>query len=290
MAESAMKAVVGCYKGLGSNVKWLSSVFTFLGNICVTTTAAEFCVSTALIPPTLLVMKKLGEGPALMRGLRALENMAYGTPKVKDYMKREGTEATCNAIAEAIPKDDVKRGCKAVIDALNRSKDAFAFTPMMEIKKKEIAKATVRDIFGDEKADCAELKQEVKNFLTAGMLLQKHSNNAAPRPRHVYVTTDLKFLVWKDPKKHELDDKNKMKVFKIRSIERGRCTPQLQRKTLMGKFMSKEECSFAVMGRERTIDLETKTEAEREKWMTSLQALMDYRKAQKAINTKFDAR
>ena len=36
---------------------------------------------------------------------------------------------------------------------------------------------------------------QVKNFLTSGMLLQKHSNNAAPRARHVYVTTDLKFLV-----------------------------------------------------------------------------------------------
>ena len=38
-------------------------------------------------------------------------------------------------------------------------------------------------------------------------------------------------------------------VFKIRSVERGRCTPQLQRKTLMGKFLAKEECSFAVLGR-----------------------------------------
>lgn len=35
---------------------------------------------------------------------------------------------------------------------------------------------------------------------------------------------------------------------------------------------------------ERTVDLETKTEAERDKWMTSLQALMDYRKAQKAVS------
>lgn len=148
--------------------------------------------------------------------------------------------AACNQISELHNKDDIKRACKAVIDALTRSKLAFAryransagisvdswlgcrvdlclllrlhllassacldsvlmqscsiacSTPMMEIKKKEVAKATVRDIFGDEKPDSAELKQEVKNFLTSGMLLQKHSNNAAPRSRHVYVTTDLK--------------------------------------------------------------------------------------------------
>ena len=36
MAEAAMKAVVACYKGLGGNTKWLVSVFTFLGNLCVT--------------------------------------------------------------------------------------------------------------------------------------------------------------------------------------------------------------------------------------------------------------
>ena len=49
-----------------------------------------------------------------------------------------------------------------MIDALNRSKNAFASTPMLEIKKKEVAKATVRDIFGDEKPEAAELKQEVR--------------------------------------------------------------------------------------------------------------------------------
>jgi hypothetical protein len=74
-----------------------------------------------------------------------------------------------------------------------------------------------------------ELPEATRNLLLAGVLILKHSNTAAPRQRHVYITPDLKFLVWKDPKK-PLHPDNKMKVFRIRTIERGRCTPQLERK------------------------------------------------------------
>lgn len=60
MAEPAMKAVVACYKGLGTNSKWLSSVFTFLGNICVTPVFAVLlaslrCLSAAELTPCVFV-------------------------------------------------------------------------------------------------------------------------------------------------------------------------------------------------------------------------------------------
>jgi len=117
----------------------------------------------------------------------------------------------------------------------------------------------------------------------------KHSKSAKPKARHVYVDAELKTLVWKDPRK-PLHPKNKMKIYKIRSMERGRVTPQLLRKTAFGKFLAKEENSFAILGRERSVDLECKSEAERDKWISCLQALIDYKKATKAANTKFDSR
>jgi len=46
-----------------------------------------------------------------------------------------------------------------------------------------------------------------------------------------------------------------MKLNKIRTVERGRYTPQLQRKK-WNRYLAKEECAFAIIGRERTVDLE----------------------------------
>jgi len=77
--------------------------------------------------------------------------------------------------------------------------------------------------------DIVELPQNIRNFLTSGALLTKHSNSAPPRPHHVFVTPDLKFLVWKDPKK-PADESQMMKVYLMKGVEKGRATAQLQRK------------------------------------------------------------
>lgn len=91
-----------------------------------------------------------------------------------------------------------------------------------------------------------ELPDNIKNLLVAGAMIIKHSNTAAPRQRHVYITPDLKFLVWKDPKK-PLHPDNKMKVIRIRTIERGRCTPQLERKrSAQGSTHERERACMCV--------------------------------------------
>jgi hypothetical protein len=79
---------------------------------------------------------------------------------------------------------------------------------------------------------------------------------------------------------------NKMKVIRIRTMERGRCTPQLERKSF-GKFLAKEECAWAILGRDRTVDLESPSEQEREKWIHALEMLVAYRKELKRVATQF---
>lgn len=127
-------------------------------------------------------------------------------------------------------------------------------------------------------------------MLTAGNLFIKHSKSAKPRPRYVYIDQDLKYIVWKDPKEKVIDPKNKMKVYLIKQLERGRATEQLKRKNAFGKYLAKEECSFAIIGRERSIDLEASTEAEREKWVHALEVLVEYKKALKQMNSQFSSR
>jgi len=77
-----------------------------------------------------------------------------------------------------------------------------------------------------------------------------------------------------------------MKVFKLKAIEKGRCTPNLQKKRF-GKFLSKEECCFSVVGRDKSFDLETDTEKDREAWIGALTALMEFIRQQKQANKKF---
>lgn len=151
---------------------------------------------------------------------------------MKSHLKQSGLVEGCNKIsADNASLDDVRRACKAVLDALNRADINLEFTPLAAIHYKEPVRS-VREMMGDEKKKVEvvkDLPESVRNLLTAGALLTKHSNTAEPRLRHVYVTPDLKFLVWKDVKK-PLHPDNKMKIMRIRTIERGRCTPQLERK------------------------------------------------------------
>jgi len=128
----------------------------------------------------------------------------------------------------------------------------------------------------------AELPVPIKNFLMAGQLLQKHSKTALPRPRHVYLSQDIEWIIWKDVGKGDIDMKQRMRIYKIYGVNPGRCTPQLQRKR-MGKYLAKEDCCFSVYGadvyeEERTVDLEAPTPKEAQTWIHALEVLVEYAK------------
>jgi len=206
-------------------------------------------------------------------------------------MKAQGVIQAMKQIQTDNPtRDDVKRAAQAVIDALTRVDIDIDFKPMSLMPQFEKKKA--KDLFGhEEKGPVVVLPKEIRNLLNAGALMYKHSKTAQPRKKHVYVDTELKFIIWKDPKEKALNPKNKMKVGVIKQIEKGLATPQLQRTTLIGKKpMAKEDCSFAVIGRERTIDLETPHSEERDKWVHALEILVEYKRALKAARSVFGAR
>jgi hypothetical protein len=290
MADPAMKGVIAVTEKNPQDMKLCSHALAFVANMCVHARAAEFITTVPLIPAILNVLKTFKlDPPVLMRGLRAMENIAFASMPVRETMKAAKCIEACLEIKERHSiRDEVVKQAQAVIDAINRTKtDLGGMVSLMPREKK-----TAKELFGDNKqvSSVLELSKEHKNLLLAGALLNKHSNSAASRARHIYVTQDLKWLVWKDPKKAEVDEKQKMKTFKIRSVERGRCTPNLQRKKTFGGFYAKEECAFAIMGRERTVDLETNNEQEREKWVIALQHLVAYLKEVKAQSQKFTSR
>jgi len=292
-----MQHLVNAFRTHSTNAACIMNGCAFLANLCVHRRATQFIVRTGVVPSLIIILKtyRKTDPMVLIRTLRALENIAFGSIDVKDHMKAEGVPDGVEKVEELNKaRDDVCRACRQCIEALNRTDTGNDSLQYVELSRVGFqAKASAREIFGDtkeEKAKVVEMPNKQRNMLLAGALLIKHSNTAAPRPRHIYVTADLKFLVWKDPKK-PLDPKHKMKIFKVKNIERGRCTPQLQRKkALTGKFLAKEECSFAVFGRDRTVDLETETEAEREKWVDALNMLVEFTRTQKEANKQFTAR
>jgi hypothetical protein len=153
-----------------------------------------------------------------------------------------------------------------------------------KIKMTKSAKAIFAD--DDRKKAAAELSDATKHFLQTGQLLMKHSKTAAPRQRHVYLSPDLTHLNWKDPK-GDLKLKNRMKVYRLMGVTKGATTPQLQRKTLMGKLLAKDECSFSIFGAdedkeiERTVDFEAPSQKERDRWFDAVEELIEWAKAKK---------
>eukprot|EP00463_Aulacantha_scolymantha_P002772 TRINITY_DN3508_c0_g1_i1.p2 TRINITY_DN3508_c0_g1~~TRINITY_DN3508_c0_g1_i1.p2 ORF type:complete len:80 (-),score=28.08 TRINITY_DN3508_c0_g1_i1:2-241(-) len=61
------------------------------------------------------------------------------------------------------------------------------------------------------------------------MLLLRHTEKDSKKC-HVYVSTDLKLFIYKDPKKRNMDDSMQMKAYSLRSIEKGRTVPALQKR------------------------------------------------------------
>jgi len=99
---------------------------------------------------------------------------------------------------------------------------------------------------------------------------------------HFYLSPDIEWMVWKEPNKSEISIKQRMRIYKLYGVNTGRCTPQLQRKTL-GRYNAKEECSFSVYGanlykEERTIDFEAPTPKDCQAWVHAMEVLIEYAK------------
>ena len=289
MAEASFAFLAQVLTTAGSEHRMALHTFAFLSNLCVHASAAQCIVHTRVVPLAFASLHAHVNMPdVLLRGLRFLENLCYTGDAVKRHLIGHQLETEVLSVMNAnLRHEDVKKACQAILDAFHaHSIDFTAITPHLT-PFKDIEIKSARQLFGDEhKESSALMPDHIRNFLISGQLLVKHSKTAPPRPRHVYCTADLKWLVWKDPKK-PLHPDNKMKTWKLRGVERGRCTQQLQRKRF-GKWLCREEGGFAIVGRERNVDLEAESEKEREKWVEAITALVAYRKYLKKNASQFD--
>eukprot|EP00475_Leptophrys_vorax_P003003 TRINITY_DN11729_c0_g1_i1.p1 TRINITY_DN11729_c0_g1~~TRINITY_DN11729_c0_g1_i1.p1 ORF type:complete len:1214 (-),score=402.26 TRINITY_DN11729_c0_g1_i1:53-3694(-) len=251
----------------------------FIGNVCCFDSSADKVGSTDIIPIIISTTKAKQEHKVVvLRGLRALENLAYSSDVNKAKLKKEGSLLAIDTIKKFWMKDEeVEQACTAAMDAIlsrrKRDQNTDVFSNI---------RARLKD---QAKFDGKELPQAMKNMLIAGTLMTKHSDNALPHPKHVFISRDLKKLCWRDPKKPNEEAKF-LKMSAIKVINKGRCTPQLRRRNAFGKHYAKEERSFACLTKDRNVSLECGTEQERDEWVDALNALKLYQKMQKQGTAK----
>jgi hypothetical protein len=212
------------------------------------------------------ILKPRASSPndVVLRTLKAWRNIAIaGSKETKQYMIKEGVVEECKPLEQS-PDANIKNTAGAIIDELTG-----------RVRRKK----TAREVFHEQKEKGLSISQEVRNLLLAGQLLKKYNSKAtgpAFHLRHLKVDNSLRWVIWKDPKKPLTKEaKCKMAVYNIRTIDKGRATPALKRKKF-GKPLVKDECAFAIIGRERTVDIECDSQDERDKWVHALRLLVQY--------------
>ena len=124
-------------------------------------------------------------------------------------------------------------------------------------------------------------------FSKSEMLAEISEETGLPRKDVVAVMDSLEMIISRHLKPRSAGEFKMPGLFKIRTVEKGRFTPQLKRTDWRGRHLAKEECAFAVMGRERTVDLEAADEATRDKWVRSLALWVRYMKAMRKKDAEF---
>jgi hypothetical protein len=122
-------------------------------------------------------------------------------------------------------------------------------------------------------------------MLVEGSIMTKHSYNAQPHPKFIFVSEDLKRICWRDPKK----PKDKLKFIDIcefSSIQKGRCSPQLQRRNAFGSFYADENRSFSCFSSEKNLSVECDSANERDEWVNALALLKKLVTQEKSVYKK----
>jgi Armadillo/beta-catenin-like repeat len=288
MAEASLKQAESTLPTYFNNADIIAYGMAFLGNLLRFQVAAEYVQHTQIIQSIVTCAKyHLSSAHVQYKCLSPLENMAQVSANVRTSMRQSGAVELLKELKSQVPQPDVKSAIQKLIDMLDTD----------DSKQEAGPGGSWRDVFGDDVDDDddvppEELPIEIRNMLVSGELLQKHSKTAPPRPRHVFVTDDLKWLCWKDPKKpfDFADETKRMRVYSIRGVERGRFTMQLKRKNIWGKHLAKQECAWAVLaaGKEqRSVNLECNSEADRERWVKAIDEWVRWAKWKKKNPAKF---
>lgn len=283
-AQELMSAALIPFVG---NRKLVTTCMTFLANLCIVERAAEDAISTNIVASIVITTDfHIHKVKVLLKICKALKNMALAAQTLKTHLKKFGVLTSMELIIEKHPGD--------APDAVGVRKAANDVIESITIHRKIISRAdmkNVRDVFQtqDNPLELKAMGYQLRNFLVNGDVLTKYARNGGVSSRHVYVTPNLRWIVWRDPKTEVMKDGSKLKVWSLRHVDLGRCTAELRSKK-MGQWVTQAGCSFALFFRERTLSLEASTPLMAKKWVSAFNALiLHHQWEKKATSARFDA-
>jgi len=106
--------------------------------------------------------------------------------------------------------------------------------------------------------------------------------------RHVFFTNDFKYLIVKPPSQKQVQDDNKIPIYKLTGVDRGRKSSTLEKKKLIGsEYVVPEERAFVIYRGKKSLDFQTDDASSRDRWYSALQQLFEYLGEEKKKNQFF---
>ncbi|CEO94942.1 hypothetical protein PBRA_003755 [Plasmodiophora brassicae] len=247
-----------------------------LGDLAQTTTGAEILLQLGFIDLQLKILAEESRHPMLVSIiLESLRKLMRSSLKARADLKQKG----------AVRMVETLRFQHSAEARVSRAANDF----LRDIESTALASKArtgyAKPIASTDGFKLPELDQNVRLFLVAGGVLVKHCKRALPRKMNVFVSPDLRFLVWRDPG----NQKSKPRSFFLDNSDRvvaGRATPELQRQTMF-YTPAAEPLAFAVFMKDgRTLNLEAHTPALRQQWVQALREIIRYRQDLAKLTTE----
>ena len=189
-------------------------------------------------------------------------------------------------LRNAAQSDLIKQGSLEVIDEQTpgkvRQQNTFGSGVEQSVKSFGDAKEE-RKRKAEERRLINQMEAEAYEYLMIGTTFIKYGQRGGPKSRHVFVHG--MFLCWRDPRDDGVPNTKKegvrnIPVKDIIGFDNGRSAKNFEKYKKIGK----DNVSFTIMGKQRNLDLEADSEADKQLFLNKLQILMSKCKREQPSN------
>ena len=259
IATRGMHLILANINGRSKDAEFLTQSFILLGHLAFHDPNLKVIAQYGGVG---LIIESICNHPEsrelLLRSVQTLDNIAMANQEHAKIVTAEGGADAIRAVQDAYADDpEVYQVCKSALISMTQLETRAAKPRRQFLGGQD-----------EEIRDGEDPLKEHRNLLKAGSIMIEWSAPGGPAGRHVFIQSDFSALVWSDPKKNTTR-KNTMLLRDIRLVRGGASDGhnKLRKK-------AKPECSFSIVGRATTIDLEATSPDEAKQWIAAMGALL----------------
>eukprot|EP00516_Mucochytrium_quahogii_P000838 CAMPEP_0203744552 /NCGR_PEP_ID=MMETSP0098-20131031/584_1 /ASSEMBLY_ACC=CAM_ASM_000208 /TAXON_ID=96639 /ORGANISM=" , Strain NY0313808BC1" /LENGTH=2433 /DNA_ID=CAMNT_0050632097 /DNA_START=311 /DNA_END=7609 /DNA_ORIENTATION=- len=258
IAQRGMHILLESIEMYKDNIAFLVPVFTLLGHLAFAANNLKIIVQYGginLIVDSILAHPE--EKDLVIRCIQTLDNVAMHSPEQSKIVIEAGGDETIKEVISAYADDR---------EVVQTGKSALLSMTQLERRKAKPKYAFGHDSELPVQSNEDPLKP-YRNMLKSGIVLTEWSNGG-PHSRHVYVTSDWRHIGWKDPKKSSKAEST-VNLRDVRNVRSG-----LHDGHKKGRKQANTKHAFTIIARATAVDLEAKSEEDKERWVEALQVLL----------------